>query len=301
MDQLSPLQTVAIPFSLPSGVEADAVTVYAVKADASRVSLGSASVTAGGDTSYFAEFTLPSDLSDVRRVLMLVSYEIDGEAYEDWLGVGYVGVPLATAEQANEILAEVRAIGTGERVLLISAKDVFGGVRGVEVRIVGSTAKAITRTTGTAQLYVDGGTDEEPEEYTLRFVVPFGYEDVSDRVVSVAEDDVTVDIELVRSVPAVTPPPGACAVTVPVVDQSGKPIEGVTVAAKLLDGYAVAADSMAINAADSMVTDADGLVTLILLREQDYNLSVIREDCSVVLKIRTPDAEAATLGQVVIG
>lgn len=207
---------------------------------------------------------------------------------------------IAAAQLAAETSADLLGSMTGPNVRKLTfvahtGEDPETGspVLGVQIWIAGRVIT--TGTAGDAEIKLNPGT------YNAVIISPIGFAVVADIEIVIGAEDVTVPIAMVSTGSAVTPPPGACAVTVPVVDQSGQPIEGVSVGAKLSDGYAVAADSMAINAADSMATDADGLVTLILLREQDYNLTAARDECSVTIKIRTPDAEAATLGQVVIG
>lgn len=225
----------------------------------------------------------------------IVNYYIEGEP---------AGYEICTFREDGETVfpwsVKQPGANTGPRAIHIVVTDVGDGVAGIRFGIVGTAITGYSDSQGRLSLFVDG-SDEDPQTYTLRTVTPNWYADVAEREVVVGSDDVTEAIELVRLSAVVTPPPGACAVTVQVVDQSGQPIEGVAVSAKLSDGYAVADDSMAINAAEPQTTDENGMVTLILIRDQAYNLTAVRNDCSVTIKIRTPDAEAATLGQVVIG
>lgn len=97
------------------------------------------------------------------------------------------------------------------------------------------------------------------------------------------------------------PPPERCDVHLRLTNQSGDPLVGAVVSARLPSGYAVASDTLAVNASHSKPTDADGLVTLKLFRNQDYELTVAQTIHDVKIPIHVPNASEASLGAVVGG
>jgi hypothetical protein len=164
----------------------------------------------------------------------------------------------------------------------------------VKLQILG--VAGTTRTTGS-----DGKTtiDLDPQSYTLRIVAPAGYEPVADRTIQIVASDLTEQIELVSLFPEIDPQPGTCALTILVADQSGTPLAGVPISGKLPKGYLVNIDTLNLNTQTHQTTNSQGLATLILIRNQPYDLTAQRPDGgTVTLRIQVPDQDQATLSQV---
>lgn len=195
----------------------------------------------------------------------------------------------------SPLLTAIESIDVGgpeARLLTVETTVDSEPVSGVAIRVAGRTI--VTQTDGTAKLPLN------PGNYSLRVIPPNGFADVADFEVIVGDDDLTQSISLTSLIPLISPPPGTCAFTVRVASQAGSNLAGIYVSARLPKGYVVNVDTLNINLQTSQLTNNDGLATLILLRDQSYELVVRRPDSGIVtLPIRTPDTQQATLSQVI--
>lgn len=165
-------------------------------------------------------------------------------------------------------------------------------VSGVAVRIAGRTF--FSDTNGMARVWVTPGL------YTARFIPPTGYEDIPDIAISVDNEDIEQEINLTLATSSLVPTPETCVVTIHVADQFGTSLAQIPVHARLPKGYAIVEETLNINTQTSGATDLDGLVSLLLLRDQDYDLQVRRPtEGMVTLRIHVPNAPTASLSQVV--
>lgn len=205
-------------------------------------------------------------------------------------------------DPANKLLTDASGyvisanVGEGNGQYQISMTITAGGsgVENVLITIPGTSRRYLTDAFGRTNIPADDGT------YNLRITPPPGYEPVDDVTVTVAGSDQQVPIELVARPIVIQPPVGTCVLTVRVASQSGSTLAGIPITAKLPKGYTVTADTLNLNTIESQSTDSDGLATLILLRNQPYDLTAKRLDQgAVTLRIQTPDAEQATLSQVI--
>jgi hypothetical protein len=119
-------------------------------------------------------------------------------------------------------------------------------------------------------------------------------------------DDVTVDangdtpISLVlRSPVEVTA--DTTALTFRVSSQGNASLAGVVASAKLIgEGYTVVGETVGINVIEEDTSDAEGMVSLVLFRESDYDLSVKRTNGTTYkLRIRTSDEETTTISAAI--
>jgi hypothetical protein len=165
-------------------------------------------------------------------------------------------------------------------------------VSGVAVRIAGRTL--FSDTTGIARVWLT------PNLYTARFIPPTGYEDIPEINLSVVNEDIEQEIELTQVQSELLPTPETCVVTIHVADQFGTSLAQIPVHARLPKGYAIVAETLNINTLTIGATDLDGLVSLLLLRDQQYDLQVRRPtDGMVTIRIQVPDSPSASLSQVV--
>ena len=206
---------------------------------------------------------------------------------------GEINVEIDVEALAEEIAEALTSSGLYR--LTIEAVDAnLDAVPEVKLQILG--VAGTTRTTGS-----DGKStiDLDPENYTLRVIPPAGYEPVADRPIEISTSDRTEQIELVALFPSITPQPGSCALTILVADQSGVPLAGVPLSAKLPKGYLVNIDTLNLNTQTYQTTNSQGLATLILIRNQPYDLTAQRPDGgTVTLRIQVPDQDQATFSQV---
>jgi len=125
---------------------------------------------------------------------------------------------------------------------------------------------------------------------------------VADFPVVVVAGDVTGLVTLSKSAVPPLPPPGACNLAVSVVSQNSLPFEGIEVEAKLPKGSEVAGNSLAMNLVYRETTDANGIATLVLLRETDYELLFRRPNGTTAkIRIKTGITSSQTLSQVYQG
>jgi hypothetical protein len=159
--------------------------------------------------------------------------------------------------------------------------------------LVGVAGKsATTGSRGIATVKTDDGT------YTLRVVVPVGYEDVADTTVTINGADRTATVTLVATTTPVPPSPDACILSVYVRNQASDPFPGVTVTGRFPRGWSVADGAMNINEVVTDTTGANGLAQLALVRDQEYDLSFSRLNGTVAkIRITTPNAGTSTLNQ----
>ena len=173
--------------------------------------------------------------------------------------------------------------------------QISGGakVSGVRMSLVGVAGKTdTTGTDGVATIKADDGT------FTLRVVVPAGYEDVADTTVTINGADSTATVTLIATTTPAAPSPDACILSVYVRNQATEPFPGVTVTGRFPRGWSVADGAMNLNEVVTDTTDANGLAQLVLVRDQDYDLSFSRANGTIAkIRITTPDAATSTLIQ----
>jgi hypothetical protein len=98
------------------------------------------------------------------------------------------------------------------------------------------------------------------------------------------------------------PDPPRCNLAVSVIDQSGDPIEGIRVIARLPTGSEVIGDSIGINLVKRETTDSNGTANLVLLRDTDYELLFRRPNGTTAkIRIKTGITSSQTLSQVYQG
>jgi hypothetical protein len=121
-----------------------------------------------------------------------------------------------------------------------------------------------------------------------------GYESATG-VITIADDDDVLAVELDR-LPAVDVTAETTALTFRVSSQGNASLAGVVASAKLIgEGFSVVGETFGINVVEKATSDAGGMVTLILFRERDYDLSVQRTNGTIYkTRIRTSD-ESTTL------
>jgi hypothetical protein len=182
--------------------------------------------------------------------------------------------------------------GEGDYAITLVATSTGGAVPATKFSIVGTSTVVYANSLGVAVVNLDADT------YTLRTTPPPGYQPVADSPLVVAAD-ATVTKTLI-AIPAPTPPsPSQCLLSVYVAKQSGSPFESVTVTARFPAGWSVASGTMAVNAVIEDVTDSTGLAQLMLYREQEYDLSFVRQNGTIAkIRITTPNAASASLSQV---
>ena len=204
---------------------------------------------------------------------------------------GSYGAGIAdTKADTTAILAAQVGDWSITRTFQISGGDKVSGVRMSLVGVAGKTAT--TGTDGVAVIKADDGT------FTLRFVVPAGYEDVADTTVTINGADSTATVTLVATTTPAPPSPDACVLSVYVRNQATEPFPGVTVTGRFPRGWSVADGAMNLNEVVTDTTDANGLAQLVLVRDQDYDLSFSRVNGTIAkIRITTPDAATATLNQ----
>ncbi|XZE17480.1 hypothetical protein SH449x_002732 [Pirellulaceae bacterium SH449] len=165
-------------------------------------------------------------------------------------------------------------------------------ISGVTIRIAGRTL--FSDTNGVARVWLTPGL------YTARFIPPTGFETISEIDIPVDTEDVQLELELTPISIDLLPTPETCVVTIYVADQFGTPLANVPLLAKLPKGYAVVQDTLNINTITASTTDSNGLATLLLLRNQLYDLQVRRpSEGMVTIRISVPNAPTASLSQVV--
>lgn len=190
------------------------------------------------------------------------------------------------------------ASGVGNRNIPISVTLNGNGAPNVRASLVGVDAQNITDDYGSTFLKCQGG--DPAVEYFIRIATPPGYQAIADRSITVGTTDPPLqEFELIRAA-AVIPPAGATEFSFRVSSQGGASVTGVIGSAKITSPfYAVKGDSLGINVVET-AEQVNGVITLILLRDQDYELTVTRTNgTSIKLPIRTLDAESCTLSQVV--
>lgn len=182
--------------------------------------------------------------------------------------------------------------GIGQYQITLVADSTGGQVPGVVFRIVGTVLNVTTGSDGEAILNLDAGT------YTLRTVAPAGYEDVADTTVTIDGADDTATVTLTPTTTPAPPSADACVLSIYVRNQATEPFPGVTVAGRFPRGWSVADGAMNLNEVVTDTTDANGFARLVLVRDQEYDLSFARENGTIAkIRIRTPDAATATLNQ----
>lgn len=173
--------------------------------------------------------------------------------------------------------------GIGEHQITLVADSTGGQVPGVVFRIAGTVLNVTTGSSGEAILSLDAGS------YTLRTVVPPGYEQVADQALVVA-GDATVTVTVVATTVTISNPP-LCSVSLPIVDQYGAPIAGVNVMIEFVsfDGSA-SPDAVVLSPPPVLTSDEDGLITVDLIRLGNYKASYAINGAVKRVDFSVPDA-----------
>jgi hypothetical protein len=129
-------------------------------------------------------------------------------------------------------------------------------------------------------------------------IIADGYIGQSDNVTVGASGDTPISLVL-RSPVEVTA--DTTALTFRVSSQGNASLAGVVASAKLIgEGYTVVGETVGINVIEEDTSDAEGMVTLVLFRESDYDLSVKRTNGTTYkLRIRTSDEETTTISEAI--
>jgi hypothetical protein len=163
-------------------------------------------------------------------------------------------------------------------------------VSGVRVSLVGVAGK--TDTTGSDGVAVIKADDDT---FTLRVVVPAGYEDVADTTVVINGSDSVAMVTLVATTVTVADPP-LCAVTLPVVDQYGVRLAGVSVSFKFAGLQAGAVPGAVImSPPPALISDADGIVQANLIRLANYTATYKTADETRNIAVAVPNAGSYTV------
>jgi hypothetical protein len=173
------------------------------------------------------------------------------------------------------------------RTFQISGGDKVSGVRMSLAGVAGKTDT--TGTDGVATIKTDDGT------FTLRVVVPAGYEDVADTTVVINGADSVATVTLVAVSVAQADPP-LCSVTLPVVDQYGVRLAGVSVSFKFA-GLQAGADPGAVimSPPPALISDADGIVQANLIRLANYTATYKTTDETRNIAVAVPNAGSYTV------
>jgi hypothetical protein len=129
-------------------------------------------------------------------------------------------------------------------------------------------------------------------------IIADGYIGQSDNVTVGASGDTPISLVL-RSPVEVTA--DTTALTFRVSSQGNASLAGVVASAKLIgEGYTVVGETVGINVIEEDTSDAEGMVTLVLFRESDYDLSVKRTNGTTYkLRIRTSDEATTTISAAI--
>lgn len=170
------------------------------------------------------------------------------------------------------------------RTFQVSGGDKVSGVRMSLVGVAGKTDT--TGTDGIAVIKADDGT------FTLRVVVPAGYEDVADTTVVVSGADSTATVTLVATTVTQAAPP-LCAVVLPVVDQYGAALAGVGVMIRFVSFAALASpDAVVMSPPPVLTSNGSGLVTVNLMRLANYEAFYAIDGAVKRVDFSVPDAGA---------
>ena len=196
------------------------------------------------------------------------------------------GATFDNAERSLEALGDANTAQEGDwaitRTFQISGGDKVSGVR---MSLVGVAGKAdTTGTDGVAVIKADNDT------FTLRVVVPAGYEDVADTTVVINGADSTATVTLVATTVTQADPP-LCSVTLPVVDQYGAAIAGVSVMIEFVSFASTAdPDAVVMSPPPVLTSDEDGLVTVDLIRLANYKATYAISGAVKRVDFQVPDA-----------
>ena len=202
------------------------------------------------------------------------------------------GATFDNAQRSLEALGDaVGAAQVGDwaitRTFQVSNGDKVSGVRMSLVGVAGKTDT--TGSNGVATIKTDDGT------FTLRVVVPAGYEDVADTTVVINGADSVATVTLVAVAVAQADPP-LCSVTLPVVDQYGVRLAGVSVSFKFA-GLQAGADPGAVimSPPPALISDADGIVQANLIRLANYTATYKTADETRNIAVAVPNAGSYTV------
>lgn len=154
---------------------------------------------------------------------------------------------------------------TGQYQLSVTiTDDDDDGVSGVIVSIAGTTKRATTNAIGVAFVYLD------PGDYTIRYSMPYGYQQISERATAIASADVAVEETASAVSLSSSDVVGLCDVHGRVVDASGDPVVGATVVATASESAVlVESPNIMSQVVSKEITDSDGVFVLRLVRS-DY-------------------------------
>jgi hypothetical protein len=142
-------------------------------------------------------------------------------------------------------------------------------IPGVRMSLVGIANKVSdSGSNGIAQIKTDNGT------YTLRVVVPTGYQDVPDSSVTISGSDSTATIVL-SPVPLPTADAPLCAVTINITNQFGQPLAGATVETKFIRfNSGPTSLPIVLSPPQVLTSDVNGIVSINLYRSADYTINI---------------------------
>lgn len=313
-----------IPFETTAAglpVAADATPTAVLWRNGSAEPTAIVIVTTANTGIYHATFTTDDEWLPTDRLWLIVSATIDGDAYtsvawdsfgesdskadiatavvekvvSDSNPVGSVGYWLAALGsmiefvgglwrwKASSLSEAPTESGIGQYQITLVADSIGGQVSGVVFRIAGTVLNVTTGSSGEAVLNLDAGS------YTLRTVVPPGYEQVADQALVVAGDATEMVTVVATSVTISSPP--LCSVSLPIVDQYGAPIAGVNVMIEFVSfDDSASPDAVVLSPPPVLTSDEDGMITVDLLRLGNYKASYAINGAVKRVDFSVPDA-----------
>jgi hypothetical protein len=181
-----------------------------------------------------------------------------------------MSVPELTSEEITQLLADHPAWALARegkaitRTFQIAGGDKVSGVRMSLVTVAGKTST--TGSSGIATVKTDDGT------YTLRVVVPAGYEDVADTTVTITGADSTATVTLVAT--TVTPPtnPLLSRLDVLCLDAAGVAEVGVDVDARIVTVPSGSTNTAFKGNKQTATSGVDGVATFEVPRGAKYQI-----------------------------
>lgn len=211
--------------------------------------------------------------------------------------IAVIGKELASA---SDVAA---ATGQGDYSITINFIDGASvAVSNVKVTVVGTSRVAYSDASGVAVINVN------PDNYTLRYTTPFGYDTLSDESVSVSGD--TVINKTVNNT-TLTPStdPALCAMVFSFVKVDGSLPDNITIKARIAERNSVA-NKLVTTETVTATTDATGQATIELIRSDqfsagtgEYEIEAYYTDSNrPVMKTRTtvPNAASYNFAQIFV-
>jgi hypothetical protein len=224
---------------------------------------------------------------------------------EPQVEIGVVYGPLGDDLTGTAVLADAAQLQILDTLALLGIEGTWAIQRtfetttgdkipGVRVSLVGVANKSSTSgSNGVAQIKIDDGT------YTLRTVVPVGYEDVPDvPVVISGADDVGVVVLTEVSVAAADAP--LCGVAIYVFNQYGVPLNGATIEARFIRfNTGATPGQVVLSPSQTFATNSNGLAQINLYRSAFYTIKITSGTFSKAIEASIPDAESFSISESV--